>query len=58
MRSGISHPLRLKKRSTWLRSVDMAIDMGAKCITLGNRILRTETAGLAVISIIMFEIDE
>ncbi|MBR3834207.1 MAG: 16S rRNA (uracil(1498)-N(3))-methyltransferase [Lachnospiraceae bacterium] len=38
--------------------VDMAIDMGAKCITLGNRILRTETAGLAVISIIMFEIDE
>ena len=38
--------------------VDMAIDIGAKCITLGNRILRTETAGLAVISIIMFEIDE
>ncbi len=38
--------------------VDMAISMGAKCITLGNRILRTETAGLAVLSIIMFEIDE
>ncbi len=38
--------------------VDMAIAMGAKCITLGNRILRTETAGLAVLSIIMFEIDE
>ncbi|MBE5943533.1 MAG: 16S rRNA (uracil(1498)-N(3))-methyltransferase [Lachnospiraceae bacterium] len=38
--------------------VDMAIAMGAKCITLGNRILRTETAGLAVLSIIMFELDE
>lgn len=38
--------------------VDMAIANGAKCITLGNRILRTETAGLAVLSIIMFEIDE
>ncbi len=37
--------------------VDMAIEAGAKCITLGNRILRTETAGLAVLSIIMFEID-
>ena len=37
--------------------VDMAVDMGAKCITLGNRILRTETAGLAILSIIMFEID-
>lgn len=38
--------------------VDLAISMGARCITLGNRILRTETAGLAVLSIIMFEIDE
>jgi len=38
--------------------VEQAIGVGAKCITLGNRILRTETAGLAVLSIIMFEIDE
>lgn len=38
--------------------VDKAVAMGAKCITLGNRILRTETAGLAVLSIIMFELDE
>ena len=37
---------------------DDAIDIGAECITLGNRILRTETAGLAVLSIIMFSIDE
>ena len=34
-----------------------AVTMGAKCISLGGRILRTETAGLAVLSIIMFEID-
>ena len=32
--------------------------IGAKCITLGNRILRTETAGLTTLSVIMFEIDE
>lgn len=38
--------------------VEAAIDIGAKCITLGNRILRTETAGLAVVSIIMFELEE
>lgn len=38
--------------------VDAAVNIGAKCITLGNRILRTETAGLAVLSIIMFEIEE
>lgn len=37
--------------------VEQAVGMGAKCITLGNRILRTETAGMAVLSIIMFEID-
>ena len=29
----------------------------AECITLGHRILRTETAGLAVMSIIMFSAD-
>lgn len=38
--------------------VEAAIDIGAKCITLGNRILRTETAGLAVVSVIMFELEE
>ncbi len=41
-----------------LDEVDMATGIGAKCITLGNRILRTETAGLAVLSIIMFELDD
>ena len=38
--------------------VDAAKEIGAKCITLGNRILRTETAGLTTLSIIMFELDE
>ena len=37
--------------------VELAKSIGAECITLGRRILRTETAGLATLSIIMFEID-
>ncbi len=37
--------------------VEAAVSLGAKCITLGNRILRTETAGIAALSIIMFEIE-
>lgn len=37
--------------------IDAAKDAGAKIITLGNRILRTETAGLAVLSILMFQIE-
>ncbi|MCM1272442.1 MAG: 16S rRNA (uracil(1498)-N(3))-methyltransferase [Clostridium sp.] len=35
-----------------------AMEMGAHCITLGNRILRTETAGLVVLSLIMFFLEE
>lgn len=38
--------------------VDMACDNGAVAITLGHRILRTETAGLTTLSIIMFELEE
>ncbi len=38
--------------------VEKALDAGALAITLGHRILRTETAGMAVISIIMFELEE
>lgn len=37
--------------------VEQAMAAGAKSITLGHRILRTETAGLAVMAIVMFEID-
>jgi len=38
--------------------VEAAVAMGAKCITLGNRILRTETAGLCVLSILMFNLEQ
>ncbi len=34
--------------------VAAAMDMGAKPITLGRRILRTETAGMAVLSMLLF----
>ena len=37
--------------------LEIAINAGAKPISLGNRILRTETAGLALVSVIAFEID-
>lgn len=37
--------------------VDAAICQGAKAITLGRRILRTETAGLAILSILMFHLE-
>ena len=37
--------------------LELAINTGAKPISLGNRILRTETAGLALVSVIAFEID-
>lgn len=35
----------------------LAQEAGAYCITLGHRILRTETAGLSVMSILMFALD-
>lgn len=38
--------------------IDFLKSHGAKTITLGNRILRTETAGQAVLSAIMYEFDE
>ena len=38
--------------------VRMAADMGARAITLGKRILRTETAGLTVLSVPMFALEE
>lgn len=37
--------------------VEAAISLGAKPITLGKRILRTETAGLAILSILMFQLE-
>lgn len=41
-----------------LAEVEMAMNSGFKSVTLGPRILRTETAGLAVIAIIMYEIGD
>ena len=38
--------------------IEAAIKAGVCPITLGRRILRTETAGLTALSILMFELDE
>lgn len=38
--------------------VELAMEAGAKPITLGKRILRTETAGLTTLSILMFAFEE
>ena len=40
------------------KEIGMAMEAGAKPITLGKRILRTETAGLAILSILMYEFEE
>lgn len=37
--------------------VEEAEEAGAKILTLGRRILRTETAAVAVMSILMFELE-
>lgn len=38
--------------------VEQAMESGAKAITLGRRILRTETAGLTTLSILMYHLEE
>lgn len=37
--------------------VELAIRMGAKSVTLGKRILRTETAGLTVLAVLMYHLE-
>lgn len=37
--------------------VELAVQMGAKPITLGRRILRTETAGLTALSVLMYHLE-
>ena len=37
--------------------VDRALEQGAEVITLGKRILRTETAGLAALAVLMFRLE-
>ncbi len=39
------------------QEVQEAMEMGAKPITLGHRILRTETAGLTILSVLMFQLE-
>lgn len=39
------------------KEVEAALSIGAKTITLGRRILRTETAGLTILSILMFHLE-
>lgn len=38
--------------------VEAALAVGAKPLTLGKRILRTETAGLCILSVLMFHLEE
>lgn len=38
--------------------VRRAMECGAKAVTLGRRILRTETAGLTVLSVLMFHLEQ
>lgn len=40
------------------KEVEAAMEAGALPVTLGKRILRTETAGLAMLSVLMFEFEE
>ena len=40
------------------REIEEAKEAGFEIMTLGKRILRTETAGLAILSILMFELEE
>lgn len=37
--------------------VERAVETGAKPVTLGKRILRTETAGLTILSVLMFHLE-
>ena len=39
------------------RDVELLKENGAKIVTLGNRILRTETVALNILSIIMYELE-
>ncbi len=40
------------------KEIELAKKYGVEPITLGKRILRTETAGLTILSVIMFELEE
>ena len=46
-----------KSGVAFVKEVETAINEGVKPITLGRRILRTETAGLAILSVLMFQLE-
>ena len=37
--------------------IEQAVEKGVKPVTLGRRILRTETAGIAVLSVLMYHLE-
>ena len=39
------------------KEIDLLIQSGAKCISLGKRILRTETAPIALLSMLVYEFE-
>lgn len=39
------------------KEVDMAVEAGCRPVTLGKNVLRTETAGIAALSMIMYELE-
>ena len=41
-----------------VEEVEMAMEEGIHPITLGRRILRTETAGMTMLSILMFQLEQ
>lgn len=40
------------------KEIDIALEAGFKTITLGKRILRTETAGMTLMSVLMFQLEQ
>jgi len=38
--------------------VELLIQKGGKAVTLGPRILRTETAGMAALAMILYEVED
>ncbi|MBR4881585.1 MAG: 16S rRNA (uracil(1498)-N(3))-methyltransferase [Clostridia bacterium] len=40
------------------KEIELAVDNGAAAVTLGKRILRTETAGLCILSVLMMNFEE
>ena len=40
------------------KALELAKEAGFQAITLGRRILRTETAGMTVLSILMYQLEE